>query len=420
MASLFLAVVLEALRNLSTQTSIMASPELLPTEALQHCRRRSSKSISATVTSASASTSSFTSTSTSTSAAHHHTSQELELTPKHLSHVHEHSSSTSGDKHQSSHKQPSKSCSGSKRSSSARPEEGVQLVPPAKKSRSRPSPPPAPLQNVPFEASTASVKLELLPSCLSKSERTRLAVKTEPVSQLKVESVAPSRCASSTPPTAELFLRGLDSPASYDSAMGLSPPGSSHESSSVFSDLAGYESAPDQGYDTPSFSFAASPLNPDFFKHRLSAATSPDQAQSVFADLEDMSSSDFVDTICESYESSSMSSSPVGSFAPILPHSHSQHLHQQLEQQQQQQQQHCDVDNPAQLPLESTMFLDQVDANYLMDNVDQQLLSDPSVLDMPCSRSFLNVDSGSPFDLLMECAYDASEMGMGDSSLLSL
>ena len=195
------------------------------------------------------------------------------------------------------------------------------------------------LQNVPFEASTASVKLELLPSCLSKSERTRLAVKTEPVSQLKVESVAPSRCASSTPPTAELFLRGLDSPASYDSAMGLSPPGSSHESSSVFSDLAGYESAPDQGYDTPSFSFAASPLNPDFFKHRLSAATSPDQAQSVFADLEDMSSSDFVDTICESYESSSMSSSPVGSFAPILPHSHSQHLHQQLEQQQQQQQQ---------------------------------------------------------------------------------
>ena len=319
MASLFLAVVLEALRNLSTQTSIMASPELLPTEALQHCRRRSNRSIPATVTSASASTSTytFTSTSTSTSAAHHHPSQELELTPKHLSLVHEHSSSASGHKHQSSHKQPSKSCSGSKRSSSARPEEGVQLVQPAKKSRSRPSPPPAPLQNVPFEASTASVKLESLPSCSSKSERTRLAVKTEPVSQLKVETVAPSRCASSTPPTAELFLRGLDSPASYDSAMGLSPPGSSHESSSVFSDLAGYESAPDQGYDTPSFSFVASPLNPDFFKHRLSAATSPEQAQSVFADLEDMSSSDFVDTICEPYESSSMSSSPVLSLIHI-------------------------------------------------------------------------------------------------------
>ena len=153
LASLFLAVVLEALRNLSTQTSIMASPELLPTEALQHCRRRSNRSIPATVTSASASTSTytFTSTSTSTSAAHHHPSQELELTPKHLSLVHEHSSSASGHKHQSSHKQPSKSCSGSKRSSSARPEEGVQLVQPAKKSRSRPSPPPAPLQNVPFE-----------------------------------------------------------------------------------------------------------------------------------------------------------------------------------------------------------------------------------------------------------------------------
>ena len=394
-------MVLEALRNLSTQTSIMATPELLPTEALQHCRR-DSRCAPATVTSSQTTTS------------HYHSSQEPESASGHPSPSHKHSSSPSSHKNHSSHKQQSKGCAGSKRSSSASPEESTQLATPAKKSRSRPSPPP--LQAAPFEASTAPVKTESLPSCSWKSEWTRLSVKTESTSQLKVETVAPSRCATSTP-TSELFLGGVDSPASYDSAMGLSPPGSSHESS-VFSDLAGYESAPDQGYDTPSFSFSHSPVHPDFVKHRLSAS-SRENAQSIFADLEDVNSSDFADTIYESYESSSIGSSPVCSFAAILSHSHQQQQQQQG-QQQQQQQQHCDVDNPAPLPLESTMFLDQVDANYLMDNVDQQLLSDPSVLDMPCSRSFLNADSNSPFDLLMECGYDASDLTLADSSLLSL
>ena len=381
-SALCVAVATEALRKLSTQTSLLDQPDLMPTEALQRCQQDSKPLLAPFLPAPS--------------------KAPQDRSHKHHHHHHHHHKHGSGG-----HRKQSKS--------SKRGQDDLSSAPPGKKARPRQAS-PAP-HTLTFTPSLTSIKTETLASCsLSQAP---LPIKVEAAaasssmstasSTALYEQMDPSPAVDSA--TSDGFLPasgGLDSPSSYDSAIELSPPGFSQDLSLLGDLPQGPQSCLHSVYDAQPVEPAASPVTADFLHHRhfspaaLGAATNP---RSVLADLEDFDPPDFVDAIYESYDSSSGLSSPRSAYpGPVLAKPAADPRY----------------DGGAGLGADGGLALDQVDTGYLLDNVDQQLLGDPSVLmDMP-ARSFLGGDFHCPFDLLLASDFDVSDITMGDSGLLAL
>ncbi|KAK7107903.1 uncharacterized protein [Littorina saxatilis] len=382
----------DALRNLSVETSIIARPDLLPTEALQLCQKDTKPSNDAhmdvqLLTAADATSSSSPQVHQASSRKHNNHNH---ASHKHQSSSHKHQPSShkhhSGDKSHSSHRQ-SKSRSGNKRASAGANKEASfsQEIPPAPTKRTKSSLATSHPQIALKEPARTITKTETLPSCSLSFDRKSLPLKTETAWSSSSEFVPAHPKALSS---SEAFWKGVDSPNSFDSAMDQSPLGSSGPESSVFGDLNGYESSSlDQGYDTPSFRNTDSPNILDFLKNSRYDASSPldEPTDSVLADLGSFDSSDLAETICASIDISQTNSSHGSAFSNAHsfhhPHQHQQqHHHQHQQQQHQQLHNHCGVTNPAQFAstghsilMEGLTFDDLDGANgpsMMLDSVD--------------------------------------------------